>query len=121
MAEKVEVKFIVRKKFKYGDKIMMPGDTFVPAGGKFDDKIIRHLCRLDTDEFKPKERIGPQRRHGSLKATDKKLARLASRKFEPKRVKEARTPEQQAQLKADGKKAKADAAAAKADQQKAGE
>ena len=43
----VEMKYIVKHAFKYGEKIYVRGEEWIPAGSKFDQKIIRNLVRSE--------------------------------------------------------------------------
>ena len=48
-----QVKFIVRRAFKYGKTHYKPGQEFIPAGGKFDDLILEsNLVTLDKSALK---------------------------------------------------------------------
>ena len=40
MSAEQTVKYVVRKRFKYQGEFLMPGDEFVPTGGKWDATII---------------------------------------------------------------------------------
>jgi len=40
-----EVKYVVKTKFKYGERVYMPGESFEPMGGRFDTSILRHHVR----------------------------------------------------------------------------
>ena len=35
-----EIHYIVKKKFKYGNQWLLPGDEFIPNGGKFDKQLM---------------------------------------------------------------------------------
>jgi hypothetical protein len=60
-AEK-RVKFIVRRRFKYGKHWFMPGEEFKPAGGKFDDAILMsNLVYRDTGDFRHPNRVSARR------------------------------------------------------------
>ena len=43
-----EIKYIVRRAFRYGNLRLKPGDEFIPGGGLFDEQIVKsHLVKID--------------------------------------------------------------------------
>ncbi len=56
------IKFIVRRRFKYGKRWFMPGEEFEPAGGKFDDAILMsNLIYRDAGDFRHPNRVSARR------------------------------------------------------------
>lgn len=43
----MEIRYVVKKEFKYGAKVYKPGDEWLPQGGKFDTQIIRNHVRSE--------------------------------------------------------------------------
>lgn len=89
MSETTQVRYVVRRRFKYFNKWLMPGDPFVPKGGRFDEGIMRsNLVRLASEDFRTKHRIGPRARR-SFRMSKRQIARINSAKFLPKDAKVA--------------------------------
>jgi hypothetical protein len=67
-----EIKYIVRRAFRYGKLHLKPGDEFIPDGGLFDEQIIKsHLVKADNgDAFVSKNRRAwrSNRYHGKIVA-----------------------------------------------------
>lgn len=62
MPTEKRVKFIVRRRFKYGKTWCMPGQEFKPAGGRFDDAILMsNLVYRDTGDFRHPNRVSARR------------------------------------------------------------
>ena len=56
------IKYIVKRKFKYGKTRLVPGDEFIPSGGKFDEGILKsNLVSQNLDEFQSPARLAFKR------------------------------------------------------------
>lgn len=66
-AKQIVTKYVVRKKMKYNGKVLNVGDEFVPAGGKWDDKIIDPEIGLVNIESTIKNKPAPRRRRKTTK------------------------------------------------------
>ena len=76
----IEVRYIVRRRFKYGKLHLKPGDAFVPQGGRFDDAILHsNLVTLETDAYRHKSRVGVRRRNAHAKIGAKAAQRATPR------------------------------------------
>lgn len=66
------IKFIVRRRFKYGKLWLNPGDPFVPAGGRFDDGILRsNLVKADLGDYRARGRGPWGKRRSSVRIGSK--------------------------------------------------
>jgi hypothetical protein len=64
-----EIKYIVRKAFKYGKVHLKPGDEFIPSGGKFDEQIMKsQLVYADTGKFAAPARSAWRNKRGHAKS-----------------------------------------------------
>jgi hypothetical protein len=52
----MSVQYRVRKQFKYGGKVLQPGEEFVPTGGKFDAVIVKQGVLVETVDQRIKTR-----------------------------------------------------------------
>lgn len=48
------LRYVVTKKFKYGGRWLQPGEEFVPAGGKYDDAIVKNETHVRRERIKPR-------------------------------------------------------------------
>src|SRR5512145_2665301 len=71
------VNYIVRRRFKYGKIHYKPGDVFIPAGGKFDEQILRsNLVALDVSKYRHASRVSLRQKRAP------KIGQKAAEQFE---------------------------------------
>ena len=50
------IRYVARKRFKYGGKIIKPGSVFRPRGGKWDQSVIERYCIIEEVQPRPRRR-----------------------------------------------------------------
>jgi len=87
-----EIKFIVRRKFQYGERWYMPGEEFEPQGGRFDDGILRsNLVYQDTGKFRHPSRVSFRRERGHSRRIGTKAMQRLQEQEQRKAVKKSKT------------------------------
>lgn len=61
----MRIKYTVARPFKYGGRLLQPGDEF-PGGGKYDDQLIANRMVL-AEEVGDDDKPAPRRRTRSKK------------------------------------------------------
>lgn len=73
----VTVRYIVRRRFRYGKRLYRPGEEFVPEGNQFDGAILRsNLVKVDNGL--KRQKLGPNGRALEIKPKRSERLKLAA-------------------------------------------